>query len=150
MKKKSTSRGFPPEIRERAMRRVEELRPLYSSDWATFQAVAPEIGCKPVCLGRWWREYQHAQHAAGVQQSGEERIRELEREHIELQRVNEELRKMLLFSSGGIRPKTKIIVAFIDKYRTLYGAERMCALLPIAPSTYYLYHQLGKVPQPRG
>jgi putative transposase len=29
------------------------------------------------------------------------------------------------------------MVSFIDEYRTAYGVEPICALLPIAPSTYY-------------
>jgi putative transposase len=31
-----------------------------------------------------------------------------------------------------------VIVAFIDQYREAYGVESICALLPIAPSTYFL------------
>ena len=30
------------------------------------------------------------------------------------------------------------MVAFIDQHRTIYGVEPICALLPIAPSTYFL------------
>ena len=29
------------------------------------------------------------------------------------------------------------MVAFIDAHRNVYGVEPICALLPIAPSTYY-------------
>ena len=29
------------------------------------------------------------------------------------------------------------MVAFIDKYRSVYGVEPICEVLPIAPSTYY-------------
>jgi putative transposase len=30
------------------------------------------------------------------------------------------------------------MVAFIDQHRDSYGVEPMCAVLPIAPSTYFL------------
>ena len=30
------------------------------------------------------------------------------------------------------------MVAFIDHYRDTYGVEPICAVLPIAPSTYFL------------
>jgi hypothetical protein len=30
------------------------------------------------------------------------------------------------------------MVAFIDQHRDLYGVEPICAVLPIAPSTYFL------------
>jgi putative transposase len=29
------------------------------------------------------------------------------------------------------------MVAFIDDHREIYGVEPICAMLPIAPSTYY-------------
>ena len=31
------------------------------------------------------------------------------------------------------------MVAFIDQHRDAYGVEPICALLPIAPSTYFLH-----------
>ena len=33
------------------------------------------------------------------------------------------------------------MVAFIDAHRKDYGVEPICAVLPIAPSTYYLHKQ---------
>lgn len=38
------------------------------------------------------------------------------------------------------------MVAFIDKYRSCYGVEPICAVLPIAPSTYYRCKYLQKTP----
>ena len=35
------------------------------------------------------------------------------------------------------------MVAFIDAHREEYGVEPICAVLPIAPSTYYLHKQPG-------
>jgi hypothetical protein len=32
-----------------------------------------------------------------------------------------------------------MMVAFIDDHRGTYGVEPICAVLPIAPSTYYAY-----------
>ena len=32
------------------------------------------------------------------------------------------------------------MVAFIDQHRDTYGVEPICAVLPIAPSTYFLRH----------
>ena len=31
-----------------------------------------------------------------------------------------------------------MMVAFIDQHRDTYGVEPICAVLPIAPSTYFL------------
>ena len=53
MMKKSTK--FFPEVRERAMRMVPEVRPEYSSQWAAIQAIAPKIGCTTQTLCNWMR-----------------------------------------------------------------------------------------------
>jgi putative transposase len=42
-----------------------------------------------------------------------------------------------VFRPGGARPPTEVMVAFIDQQRELYGVEPICAMLPIAPSTYF-------------
>ena len=41
------------------------------------------------------------------------------------------------------------MVAFIDKYRSRYGVEPICAVLPIAPSTYYRCKNLEQNPDKR-
>lgn len=41
------------------------------------------------------------------------------------------------------------MVAFIDKYRCTYGVESICAVLPIAPSTYYRYKDHERHPEKR-
>jgi len=41
------------------------------------------------------------------------------------------------------------MVAFIDQYRRKYGVEPICAVLPIAPSTYYRYKDLERSPEKR-
>src|SRR5690606_11763162 len=42
-----------------------------------------------------------------------------------------------VFRTGGARPPTALMVAFIDDHREAYGVEPICSVLPIAPSTYY-------------
>lgn len=41
------------------------------------------------------------------------------------------------------------MVAFIDQYRNRYGVEPICAVLPIAPSTYYRSKDLERNPDKR-
>src|SRR5688500_17259274 len=43
-----------------------------------------------------------------------------------------------VFRPGGARPPSEVMVAFIDQHRDTYGVEPICAVLPIAPSTYFL------------
>lgn len=41
------------------------------------------------------------------------------------------------------------MVTFIDDHRAVYGVEPICAVLPIAPSTYRRWRQLRRVPERR-
>ena len=44
---------FSPEVRERAVRLVQEHRGEYPSLWATVESIAPKIGCVPQTLLDW-------------------------------------------------------------------------------------------------
>ncbi|MBT9551406.1 MAG: hypothetical protein IV088_11190, partial [Hydrogenophaga sp.] len=48
MSKKSNQ--FSPEVRERAVRMVQEHRGEYPSLWAAIDSIAPKIGCVPQTL----------------------------------------------------------------------------------------------------
>lgn len=41
------------------------------------------------------------------------------------------------------------MVTFIDDHRDAYGVEPICAVLPIAPSTYYAHRQVAADPDKR-
>src|SRR5207237_970396 len=41
------------------------------------------------------------------------------------------------FLCGGARPPTEVMVRFIDENRDELGVEPICAVLQVAPSTYY-------------
>lgn len=47
------SNKFSPEVRERAVRMVQEHRAEYSSLWATIESIAPKTGCVPQTLHEW-------------------------------------------------------------------------------------------------
>jgi len=44
------SNKFSPEVRERAVRMVQEHCGEYSSLWAAIESIAPKIGCVPQTL----------------------------------------------------------------------------------------------------
>ncbi len=44
---------FSPEVRERAVRLVQEHRDEYPSLWAAVESIAPKIGCLPQTLLEW-------------------------------------------------------------------------------------------------
>ena len=47
------SNKFSPEVRERAVRMVQEHRGEYPSLWAAVESIDPKIGCVPQTLLEW-------------------------------------------------------------------------------------------------
>jgi len=89
---------FSPEVRERAVRLVEETRESHESEWAAIASVAGKIGCTPETLRKWVRQAQRdAGKRGGLTTSDKQRLTELERENRELRRANEILRKASAF-----------------------------------------------------
>lgn len=71
----SKSNKFSPEVRERAVRLVQEHRGEYSSLWAAAQSIAPKIGCSAHTLLKWV-QLQEVETGTrpGVTQAEQERI----------------------------------------------------------------------------
>lgn len=89
--RKSTK--FSPEVRERAVRMVQEHRGEYPSLWAAIESIAPKIGCVPQTLNDWVRRHEIDSGAReGVTTDEHERVKALEREVKELRRANEILK----------------------------------------------------------
>lgn len=87
------SNKFSPEVRERAVRLVQEHRGEYSSLWAAVESIAPKIGCVPQTLLDWVKRAEIDSGVRdGVSTSERERIMALEREVKELRRANEILK----------------------------------------------------------
>ena len=87
------SNRFSPEIRERAVRMVQEHRGEYPSLWAAVASIAPKIGCVPQTLLEWVKRAQvDAGTRPGVSTEEARRVKELEREIKELRRANEILK----------------------------------------------------------
>ncbi len=87
------SNKFSPEVRERAVRLVQEHRGEYPSLWAAIESIAPKIGCVPQTLLDWVKQAEvDAGGRPGVSTTEAKRIRDLEREVKELRRANEILK----------------------------------------------------------
>ena len=87
------SNKFSPEVRERAVRMVQEDRAQYPSLWAAVASIAPKIGCVPQTLLEWVKRQEvDAGMRDGVTTAEAQRIKELEREVKELRRANEILK----------------------------------------------------------
>jgi len=91
MSKKSNR--FSPEVRERAVRMVQEHRGEYQSLWAAVESIAPKIGCVPSTLLDWVnRDEVDTGVRDGITSEERDRIKALEREVKELRRANEILK----------------------------------------------------------
>ncbi|AEG68579.1 isrso8-transposase orfa protein [Ralstonia solanacearum Po82] len=89
---------FSPEVRERAVRMVQEHRGEYSSLWAAVESIAPKIGCVPQTLLDWVkREEVDSGQREGLSSSEREEFKRLQREVKELRRANEILKTASAF-----------------------------------------------------
>lgn len=87
------SNKFSPEVRERAVRMVQEHRGEYASLWLAVESIAPKIGCVPQTLLTWVKRKEiDTGVREGVTTSEAQRVKELEREVKELRRANEILK----------------------------------------------------------
>ncbi|WP_169197068.1 IS3 family transposase [Devosia sp. MC1541] len=134
-----TTNKFSPEVRERAVRLVLDNEGQHASRWQAVMSIAAKIGCTPQTLNDWVKKAEVDRgRRAGIPSDLAEKMKALERENRELRQANEILRKAsAYFCDGGARPPVEVMVGFIDAHRDAHGVEPICAVLPIAPSTYY-------------
>jgi transposase-like protein len=87
-------RRFSPEVRERAVRLVQQHQGDHASQWAAISSIAAKIGCTAETLRGWLRQSERdGGKRAGPTTDDRERIKALERENRELRQANEILRK---------------------------------------------------------
>ena len=91
--KSNKSNRFSPEVRERAVRMVQEHRGEYPSLWACIESIAPKIGCVAQTLHEWVKQHEIDTGVRdGLSTDERERIKTLEREIKELRRANDILK----------------------------------------------------------
>ena len=96
------SNRFSPEVRERAVRMVQEYRGEYPSLWAAIESISAKIGCVPQTLHGWVRKHEvDAGARPGVTSDERERVKALEREVKELRRANEILKLASAFFASA-------------------------------------------------
>ena len=94
----TTSNRYPPEVRERAVRLVEEAQKDNLSEWAAINSVSEKIGCTKETLRRWVRQTQTDQgRRPGWTTDDKDRLLQLERENRELRKANEILKTASAF-----------------------------------------------------
>ena len=101
---------YPPELRERAVRMVAQVRPEYPSDWPAICAVAEKLGIGTAeTLRKWVRQAEvDAGTRPGVTSEESAEIKRLRRENAELRRANEILKAASAFFAAELdRPQTR-------------------------------------------
>jgi len=89
-----TTSKYSPELRERAVRMVFDHAGEHPSQWAAIRSVAEKIGCPNEVLRRWVRQAERdAGQRPGFTTDERARLKQLERENVELKRANEILKK---------------------------------------------------------
>ncbi len=99
---------YPPELRNRAVRMVAEIRPDYRTEWATMKAVAAKLGIGHAETVRSWVRKAEVDTGARPGTSGEEsaELKRLRRENTELRRANEILKAASAFFAAELdRPQ---------------------------------------------
>lgn len=89
---------YSPEVRERAVRMVQEHGSDHASQWAAITSIASKIGCTGETLRTWVRQAERdAGQRAGLTSDERAEFKRLQREVVELKRANEILRKASAF-----------------------------------------------------
>ena len=89
-----TTNRYTQEVRERAVRMVQDHEREYDSQWAAIKSIAEKIGCTSETLRKWVRQAERdSGKRPGLATEERERLKVLERENKELRRANEILRK---------------------------------------------------------
>ena len=127
-------RRFSPEVRQRAVRLVQQRQGDHASQWAAISSVAAKIGCTGETLRGWLRQSERGSgKRAGTTSDDRDRIKALERENRELSQANEILRK-----AGAYLLRRSSTAGSYRRSPGCHGVEPICGVLPIAPSTYHV------------
>jgi transposase-like protein len=145
-----SSRRYPPELRERAVRMVAEISGQHGSEWAAISEVARllGVGCAET-VRKWVRQVQVD---AGSRRDDQRRVRRGEATAAGERRIakgQRDFKDRISFLRGRTRPATALVTRFIAEHQghrgpdgLRWGVESICTQLtklgvPIAPSTYY-------------
>ena len=99
---------YPVEVKQRAVGLVLEHQADYSSRWKAIESIAGKLDINAQTLSNWVKQARIDQkEIPGVTSDEQRRIRELERENLELRRSNEILKAASAFFARELDPQLK-------------------------------------------
>ena len=97
---------YPAEVRERAVRLVQEHQHEYPSQWAAITSIATKCGMTAETLRKWVRRAEvDAGGRSGLTSDERQQLVRLERENRELRRANEILKAASAFFARELDPR---------------------------------------------
>ena len=105
----ATSKRYPPELKERAVRMVGELRLTDPADQGVISRVARQLGVGTESLRQWVKQAEvDAGHPPGLRTAEHDELKELRKENKELRRANDILQAAASFFGAELdRRRTK-------------------------------------------
>ena len=105
----STSKRYPAELKDRAVRMVAEIRSEHGSEWAAVESVAEKLGIGTAQTVQNWvrRAEVDAGKRPGVSSEAAEELRKLRAENRELRRANEILKSASTFFAAELDRRQK-------------------------------------------
>ena len=135
-KKHPSSKRYPPEMRERAVRMVQQSIEETGERWGVVSRVARQLGIGEQTLRNWVeRADVDAGRRPGVTTEGKDESPNWKR-RTGSSKGQRNLEVRFGFFRGGARPP-KAVVRYIDAHKAEFGVEPICRVLQVAPSTYY-------------
>jgi transposase len=100
----STSKRYPAELRERAVRMVGEIRAEHDSEWAAMARVAELLGVgTPETVRKWCRQAEvDGGRRPGVTTEESAELKRVKRENAELKRANAILKAASAFFAAEL------------------------------------------------
>ena len=100
----NSSRRYPPELRERAVRMVAEIRDQHETEWAAMRAVAELLGVGTTETVRKWVRQAEIDDGSrpGVSTEESAELKRLKRENAELKRANAILKTASAFFAAEL------------------------------------------------
>ena len=106
--KRRTSKRYPPELRERAVKMVQELRAQDPRDKTVISRVARQLGVGDESLRSWVKQSEvDAGNRLGLTTDEQAELKRLRKENFELQRANDILQAAATFFGAELDRRQK-------------------------------------------